>query len=120
MIVLAPSFFISSRYNMAVASSRGPHATIEQYYNVGRRLTGGVCTGSEVVRGTRIEDGQDFCIKLIHFGFTSSREDCEQIQAMTEVRHPGIIALEDWFETDNMLFLVMEMAHGKYAGDGTR
>ena len=104
---------------MAVASSRGPHATIEQYYNVGRRLTGGVCTGSEVVRGTRIEDGQDFCIKLIHFGFTSSREDCEQIQAMTEVRHPGIIALEDWFETDNMLFLVMEVAHGKYAGDGT-
>ena len=101
----------------AVASSRGPHATIEQYYSVGRRLTGGVgmCTSSEVVRGMRIEDGQDFCIKLIHFGFTSSREDCEQIQALTEVRHPGIIALEDWFQTDNMLFLVMEMAHGKYS-----
>ena len=66
--------------------------------------------GGEVVRGRRIADQQEFAIKVIRFG--SSREDRSQIQAMIEVNHPGIIKLEDWFETKSTLYLVMEMARG--------
>jgi serine/threonine protein kinase len=94
-----------------VGSSRGGNATIEQFYEVGHRLTAdAVGAGGEVVRGRRIADRQEFAIKVIRFG--SSREDRSQIQAMIEVNHPGIIKLEDWFETKSTLYLVMEMARG--------
>jgi serine/threonine protein kinase len=94
-----------------VASSRGPNAIVHDYYHVGRRLTeDAMGAGGEVVRGRRKEDQQEFAIKVIRF--SNSREDRSQIQAMTEVNHPGIIKLEDWFETKDMLFLVMEMARG--------
>jgi len=95
----------------AVASSRGAHATVEEFYEVGRRLTeDAMGAGGEVVRGRRRDDGVEFAIKVIRF--SNSREDRSQIQAMTEVNHPGIIKLEDWFETKDMLYLVMEMARG--------
>ena len=94
-----------------VASSRGPNAIIQDFYDVGRRLTeDAMGAGGEVVRGRRLEDSQEFAIKVIRF--SNSREDRSQIQAMTEVNHPGIIKLEDWFETKDMLYLVMEMARG--------
>ena len=94
-----------------VASSRGPNACVGDYYDVGLRLTADAMgAGGEVVRGRRREDNQEFAIKVVRF--SKSREDRSQIQAMTEVNHPGIIKLEDWFETKSMLYLVMEMARG--------
>ena len=94
-----------------VDSSRGHTAVIGDYYEVGQRLTqDAMGAGGEVVRGRRLEDNQEFAIKVIRF--SNSREDRSQIQAMTEVNHPGIIKLEDWFETKDMLYLVMEMARG--------
>jgi serine/threonine protein kinase len=95
----------------AVASSRGPSCSIEQFYQVGTRLTqDAMGAGGEVVRGRRIEDNEEFAVKVIRY--SNTREDRSQIQAMSEVNHPGIIKLVDWFETEEMLYLVMEMARG--------
>eukprot|EP00961_Rhodomonas_salina_P197790 2669121-Rhodomonas_salina.2 len=41
-----------------------------------------------------------------------AREDRSQIDALAEVNHENIIKMEDWFETPDMLYIVMELAMG--------
>jgi hypothetical protein len=47
-------------------------------------------------RSVRKDDGQSFAVKVILLERT--REDRSQIQTLSEVNHPGIIKLVDWFE----------------------
>ncbi|KAJ1491283.1 kinase-like domain-containing protein, partial [Baffinella frigidus] len=85
--------------------------SIQDYYDVGSRLTAEACGGGgEVLLGVRKTDGQRFAIKVIRFG--TSNEDRMQIQALSAVNHQGIIQLVDWFEDSQTLWVVMELAVG--------
>ena len=93
-----------------LASSRGPYR-IEDFYDIQSRLTEHSCgAGGTVVRGIRKSDGVAFAVKICDTG--TSREDKSQIQTLTQVNHPGIIKLVDWFETSTSLYVVMELAMG--------
>mmetsp|Transcript_39717 Transcript_39717/g.97625 ORF Transcript_39717/g.97625 Transcript_39717/m.97625 type:complete len:754 (-) Transcript_39717:484-2745(-) len=92
-------------------SSRGQGCQIQDFYDVGSRLTADACgAGGEVMRGVHKADGQSFAVKVIQLDKT--REDRSQIQTLGEVNHPGIIKLVDWFETPATLYVVMELALG--------
>eukprot|EP00286_Rhodomonas_abbreviata_P019041 CAMPEP_0181309322 /NCGR_PEP_ID=MMETSP1101-20121128/11951_1 /TAXON_ID=46948 /ORGANISM="Rhodomonas abbreviata, Strain Caron Lab Isolate" /LENGTH=646 /DNA_ID=CAMNT_0023415797 /DNA_START=33 /DNA_END=1969 /DNA_ORIENTATION=+ len=92
-------------------SSRGPNLKIDDYYDIGSRLTEESSGGSgEVVRGIRRSDGLAFAVKVV--SMDEAREDRSQIDALTEVNHDALIKLVDWFETPDTLYVVMELAMG--------
>ena len=71
-------------------------------------------TGS-VYRARRKADGQIFAYKIIKLaGFSSAQrgEILNEVDVMTQVRHPNVVAYEESFVEDETLHIVMECCSG--------
>ena len=77
-------------------------------------LLGSGSTGS-VYRARRRADGAIFAYKIIKLaGFSTSQrgEILNEVDVMTQVRHPNVVAYEESFVEDDTLHIVMECCSG--------
>jgi len=67
---------------------------------------------SYVVRAVHKESGETFAIKVINRDNIDSSRLENEIRIMTTVKHPSIISMREYFETDKNVYLVMELVTG--------
>ena len=78
------------------------------------RLIGKGSTSS-VYHARRIADGHPFAYKLIRLsGFSDSqrREILNEVDVMSQLRHPSVVAYEESFVQSDMLHIIMELLPG--------
>lgn len=75
---------------------------------------------SEVRLGVSVEKGEKHAVKVIDkkkfLNFQNKRESHlslrSEAEVLTSIDHPGIVRFMEWFETEEKLFLVMELLQG--------
>ncbi|KAK3823449.1 MAG: kinase-like domain-containing protein [Benniella sp.] len=81
-------------------------------YRVGKVLSQGAI--SIVREAMHVNTGQRFAAKVFSKRALGGRAAMlkEEIAMMRRVHHPNCISLVDWFETENSVYLIMELAEG--------
>eukprot|EP01129_Flabellula_baltica_P011071 TRINITY_DN4770_c0_g1_i3.p1 TRINITY_DN4770_c0_g1~~TRINITY_DN4770_c0_g1_i3.p1 ORF type:complete len:401 (-),score=90.94 TRINITY_DN4770_c0_g1_i3:24-1226(-) len=93
-------------------SGRNENQDIFSRYNFGEELGRG---GFSVVkRGTKRSNGKDYAIKIIEKSEMDEDIDVlrREIEIMKQLSHPNIISLEEVWETEDVMYLVMELVTG--------
>mmetsp|Transcript_89181 Transcript_89181/g.238101 ORF Transcript_89181/g.238101 Transcript_89181/m.238101 type:complete len:338 (-) Transcript_89181:67-1080(-) len=92
-------------------ASRGDRAAVSDFYDIGSQLSEHAHgSGGEILHCTRRSDGVDLAVKRIFK--RKSWEGRSQISAMQRLDHRNIVQLADWFEDEDHIFVVMELAKG--------
>lgn len=87
-----------------------------QVYDVGggKILGTGISGMVRVVR--HLQTGNTYAMKTLHLNRIKSKASLadlrNEVQIMSEVDHPNIVQLYETFETDDHLFLIMELCTG--------
>jgi len=70
---------------------------------------------SDVVKGTRIKDGEEFAIKIMHKN-KLQEEDIKsilnEIEILNRIDHPNVVKLAEMFEDDKNFYMVLELMKG--------
>jgi len=86
---------------------------VEDNYEVGDEIGRGAF--SVVRKGRHKKTGRDFAIKFIEKKFVDKQDLLllgREIDIMKKVTHPNVLQLEEVFETDEIIALVMELVVG--------
>jgi serine/threonine protein kinase len=89
---------------------------VEDVYIVGDQIGSGMC--GTVHLCIHRETGEHYAVKIIDTKkFTktpglSTKDLREEAEMMKRLDHPNIIRIKDTFETDNIIFIVMELVRG--------
>ena len=65
---------------------------------------------------TNKESGEEFAVKRLNLSVVRTDEDrlqlVEEIDIMCQLDHPNIVRLEEIYESDSIIYLVIELCHG--------
>jgi serine/threonine protein kinase len=96
---------------MAQHSSRGNGYSVSDFYEVGCLLgSNSFGSGGQILKCRRHRDGVEFAVKKIIKNL--SYEGRSQISALQRLDHANIIKMIDWFEDDEHIYIIMELATG--------
>jgi serine/threonine protein kinase len=102
-----------SHHKAASQKEKKVDRKLANFYDMGKELGRGAF--SIVYRGKAKSDGKEVAIKAISKKNISEEELStlgREIAIMKKLQHPGIVQLEDIFETDDTLYLVLELVDG--------
>jgi len=90
-------------------------AIVSDSYEVGQQIGKGAFSTVHLV--TKKDTGEKFAMKVINkekLGIEAKSEERlkREVEILKSVRHPNIIPLHELFETDNRLYLIMELVSG--------
>ena len=89
---------------------------VEDVYVIGDQIGSGMC--GTVHLCIHRETGEHYAVKIIDtkkFSLSpglSTKDLREEAEMMKRLNHPNIIRIRDTFETDNIIFIVMELVRG--------
>ena len=97
----------------SAAAARTPALPFAQQYTMGQKLGSGAF--SVVKEAVHAETGTRFAIKIVNKARLDEqdlRSLAAEIETLKSVSHPNIVRLEDHFEDDTHVYLVMELVSG--------
>jgi len=84
--------------------------SIEEEYIMGERIGKGAF--STVYEATEIATGEKYAVKCINRKYIKQKLLDREIEIMTKIRHPNILYCKAVFESDQQIFLVLELVRG--------
>jgi len=83
---------------------------IEDYYSFGDKIGKGAF--SVVYEAIEISSHEKYAIKVINRKYIKQKLLDREIEIMTKIRHPNILFCKSVFETDQFIYLVLELVRG--------
>jgi len=100
-------FAVSQMQNTTQCGAQGQ---LEEFFELGQKLGKGAF--STVFLGTEKGTRQQFAIKAIKKQFIKKKLLDREIEIMTSIRHDNILYCKTVYETDQKIFLVLELVQG--------
>ena len=88
---------------------------IEDYYIIEENEILGKGASAVVRKGIKIETGEAFAIKIINKSVLTQDEKeslNNELKIMGMVDHPNIVRVEEYYENNGLVFIVMELMEG--------